>query len=187
MSQKITSVTYRRYRSRTILATGRFARLKPPNAPEGFVKRCVLRWLLLLLAAGSLQAEQVPPTSASDAIFLWLAGGISSARIQRLAQTQDQSRAFSCHTASQCTQQCTRALQKAGADSGLIQSLLHPSSGKSSDRSPDRKAGANASCACSRPAAQIAALVHEKNLNARRRQDSRPASRRCRRRRCFSE
>ena len=53
------------------------------------MKRCVLRWLLLLLAAGSLQAEQAPPTPASDAIFLWLAGGISSARIQRLIQTQN--------------------------------------------------------------------------------------------------
>src|SRR5437868_4291576 len=66
------------------------ARQKPPKPLEGFVKRCVLRWLLLLVAAGSLQAEQAPPTPPSDAIFLWLAGGISSARIQRLAQTRDE-------------------------------------------------------------------------------------------------
>ncbi|MFZ0797501.1 MAG: tetratricopeptide repeat protein [Terriglobales bacterium] len=151
------------------------------------MKRYVLRWLLLLFAAGSLQAEQAPPTSASDAIFLWLAGGISSARIerlmtQRLAQTRDQARALSCPATSRCALQCTRALQKAGADSGLIQSLMHPSPDRSSDRSndrssnrssdrrpdrsPDRKAAANAPCAFSSPAAQIAALVHDKNFNA---------------------
>ncbi len=124
------------------------------------MKRCVLIWLLLLLVAGSfsLQAEQVPPTPASDAIFLWLAGGISSARIQRLAQAPDRTaeaaRNFSCHA----TTQCTRALQKAGADSGLIQSLVRQNS--------DRKPASNASCSCSGPAAQVAALVHAKNFDA---------------------
>jgi len=124
------------------------------------VKRCVLIWLLLLLVAASfsLQAEQVSPTRASDAIFLWLAGGISSARIQRLAQapdrTPDETRNLACHA----TTQCTRALQKAGADSILIQSLVRQNS--------DRKTAANASCACSGPAAQVAALVHAKNFNA---------------------
>ena len=124
------------------------------------MKRCVLIWLLLLLVAASfsLQAEQVSPTRASDAIFLWLAGGISSARIQRLAQapdrTPDETRNLACHA----TTQCTRALQKAGADSILIQSLVRQNS--------DRKTAANASCACSGPAAQVAALVHAKNFNA---------------------
>jgi len=142
---------------------------------------------LLLLAAGSLQAEQAPPTPASDAIFLWLAGGISSARIQRLvraqnaqtrnAQTRDEARTFSCHAAPECTRQCTRALQKAGADSGLIQSLVRQSSdpksvSKSGLRSRSEseagpKAGRHdAPCACSSPAAQVAALVHEKNFDA---------------------
>src|SRR5271157_4824189 len=93
MSQ-ITSVTYRRRRGRTILATGDGRVSKPPKAPEGFVKRCVLRCLLLLLAAGSLHAEPTPAASAFDSAFLWLAGGISSARIerlmsQRLAQSGD--------------------------------------------------------------------------------------------------
>ena len=91
------------------------------------MKRCVLKSLLLLLAASSLQAEQVPSAPASDAIFLWLAGGISSARIQRLAQTRNESPnalansapSLSCHA----TTQCTRVLQKAGGDAGLIQSL----------------------------------------------------------------
>ena len=136
--------------------------------PEGFVKRCVLRWLLLLLAAGSLQAEQAPPTPASDAIFLWLAGGISSARIQRLVQTQnaqtrvelpDAAGTLSCHATSQCTRQCTRALQKAGADSDLIQIFVR----QSSDRSSDRKSAASA---CTGPAAQVATLVHDKNFAA---------------------
>jgi tetratricopeptide (TPR) repeat protein len=131
---------------------------KPPKPLEGFVKRCVLRWLLFLLAAGSLQAEQARPTPASDAIFLWLAGGISSARIQRLAQTRgdlsNAARNLSCHT----TPQCTRALQKAGADSGLIQSLVRQSAG--------RKPAPIAACSCSSAAVQVAALVHDKNLNA---------------------
>jgi len=129
------------------------------------VKRCV-RWLLLLLVAGSLQAEQAPATAVSDNIFLWLAGGISSARVQRLSQTRDISlnsaQPISCHASTQCT----RALQKAGADAGLIQSLVRLSSDQGSDRNPNRKAGAPASCACSSPAAQVAALVHDKNFNA---------------------
>ena len=145
------------------------------------MKRCVLRWLLLLLAAGSLRAEQGPLTPASDAIFLWLAGGLSSARIQRLlgaqnaqtqnAQVQDEARTFSCHATPQCTRQYTRALQKAGADSGLIQSLVRQSpdakSGSMSGSDPGAKAGRHdAPCACSSPAAQIAALVHDKNFVA---------------------
>ncbi len=53
------------------------------------MKRSVLRWLLIVLAAGPLWAEQAAPTSGRDAIFLWLAGGISSARIERLIQTEN--------------------------------------------------------------------------------------------------
>jgi len=155
---RITSVTYRRYRNRTIFSAGYFRASRPPRTPEGFVKRCVLRWLLLLLAAAPLQAEQAPPTPVCDVVFLWLAGGISSARIERLIQTQNaqtpgQTRTLSC----QSTSQCTRALQKAGADSGLIHSLA--------GRSPERKSAANTSCVCSSPAAQIAALVHDKNFD----------------------
>ena len=126
------------------------------------MKRCVLRWLLLLLAASSLQAQQVPPTPASDAIFLWLAGGISSARIERLARTRDEVLNPSCHA----TTQCTRALQMAGADASLIQSLGRQSSDRSSDRNRDRKPAASAACACSSPAAQIAALVHDRKFDA---------------------
>ncbi len=123
------------------------------------MKRCVLRWLLLLLAAASLHAEQVPPSPVCDAVFLWLAGGISSTRVERLiqkqnAQTPSQTRTLSC----QSTSQCTRALQKAGADSELIQSLV--------GRRSNRKPAADSACVCSSPAAHVAALVHDKNLDA---------------------
>jgi tetratricopeptide (TPR) repeat protein len=120
------------------------------------VKRCVLKWLLLLLAAGSLQAEQVPVVSSSDSVFLWLAGGVSNARVARLAQGKEDTRTLSCHASTLCIQQCTRALQKAGAEASLIQSLLKQSS--------DRKNAANVAGACSDPASQIAALVHDKNF-----------------------
>ncbi len=128
------------------------------------MKRCVLRWLLLLVAATSLHAEQVPASPVSDAVFLWLAGGISNTRVERLIQTQNaqtqnaqspsQTRVLSC----QSTSQCTRALQKAGADSELIQSLV--------GRRSDRKPAADSACVCSSPAAQVAALVHDKNFDA---------------------
>jgi|HubBroStandDraft_6_1064221.scaffolds.fasta_scaffold59539_1 tetratricopeptide (TPR) repeat protein len=160
MSLKITSVTYRRWRQRTILATGAILAPKPL---EGFVKRCVLRSLLLLLAVGSLRAEQAPAVTASDAIFLWLAGGISSARIERLAQMRAETRTLSFPS----TPQCTRALQKAGADSGLIQSLVRPNSETrpNSERSSERKTGTNVACSSSDAAAQIAALVHDKKFD----------------------
>ena len=121
------------------------------------MKRSVLRWLLPLLAAGSLQAQQTTSTSASDSIFLWLAGGISSARIQRLNQTPSPS----CHA----TTQCTRALQKAGADASLIESLARQTGDHNSERS-QAKSAARAACTCSSPAAEIAALVHDKNFGA---------------------
>jgi hypothetical protein len=126
------------------------------------VKRCVLTSLSLLLAFGSVQAEQAPAGPTSDFIFLWLAGGLSSARIQRLA-TQNKSfgrsepsvtsKVVSCHA----TLQCARALQKAGADSALIQHLGWTSTGKST---------AHPLCSCASAAAQIAALIHDKNFPA---------------------
>ena len=135
------------------------------------MKGCVLRLLLLLLAAGSLQAEQVPPTSASDTVFLWLAGGISSARIQRLAQTQSDGH-NSCHV----TAQYTRALQKAGADSGLIQSLGHQNDHQNLDRNSahqrDLKTAPVDACASSSPTAQVAALSSRQELQRRRRKNS---------------
>ena len=131
------------------------------------MKRCILRSLLLLLAAVPLQAEQAPTTPA-DVIFLWLAGGISSARIQRLAQTPDETWLLSCPATMQCTRQCTRALQKAGADTALIQSLARQAvDPKGRERSHGPKASRlHPSCNCSTSAAQIAALVHDKNFAA---------------------
>ncbi len=133
------------------------------------MKRCVLRWLLLFLVAGSLQAEQTPSTPASDAIFLWLAGGISNARIQRLAQTWGEAETLSCPATSQCNQQCARALQKAGADAGLIKSLVgHAAEPKAGLNSPSKvnRPQASSSCTCASPAAQVAALVHDKDFDA---------------------
>ncbi len=130
------------------------------------MKRSILRSFLLLLAAVPLQAEQ-PPTTPADAIFLWLAGGISSARIQRLAQTADETWLLSCPATMQCTRQCTRALQKAGADAPLIQSLARQTVDAKAGTDPAPKASRlHPSCNCSTPAAQIAALVQDKNFAA---------------------
>jgi tetratricopeptide (TPR) repeat protein len=157
MSFKITSVTYRRYLWRTILATGRLSRVNPP---EDFVKGCVLRLLLLLLAAGSLQAEQTSPAFSCDTIFWWLAGGLSSARIQRLVQTQSDD-----HTSCHATTQDTRVLQKAGADAGLIQSLAHHNSEGNPAHRPEPKLAVGTAGSASGPAAQVAALVHDKQFS----------------------
>jgi tetratricopeptide (TPR) repeat protein len=139
------------------------------------VKRCVPRWLLLLLTAGSLQAQQAP-SGTSNAIFLWLAGGISSARIERLmterrttARLEQARHELAVGTPSpscNSTSLCTRALQKAGADSSLIQSFLHESSHAISNRNSPRKSASTAGCACSSAAAQIAALIHDRNFVA---------------------
>ena len=122
------------------------------------MKRCVRVWVFLLLAAGVAQADQVAAAPASDNVFWWLAAGISSARIERLAQTAGVAQNLSCRA----TIQCTRALQKAGADGGLIESLGHAHA----DRMSARNAAAGATCSCQSPAAHVAALVHDKNLNA---------------------
>lgn len=118
---------------------------------------CVLRCLLLLLGVGFLQAQQVPANSATDTIFLWLAGGISSARIERLVPSQPELASngkASCHSSTRCT----RALQKAGAEAGLIQSFAH--------QDLDPKTTRTDLCGCATPAAEVAALVHDKNFGA---------------------
>jgi tetratricopeptide (TPR) repeat protein len=134
---------------------------------------------LLLLAAGSSQAGQAPPTPTSDTIFLWLAGGLSSARIQRLSvQTPPQplktqelapmqyepgdARNHSCNSASQYA----AALQKAGADSTLIHSLAPKSLNQISGSGSKSKSAASPGGNCSSPAAQIAVLVHDQRLGA---------------------
>ena len=137
---------------------------------EGFLKLCI-RWsLLLVLAAGSTLAHSEPATAPSDSVFLWLASGISSARIQRLSRTFGPLPIFSCPAPVACA----HALQKAGADAALIQNLTRHSrehsrehsKEQSSDRNTSRTPDTGKSCNCSRPAAQIAALVRDKNFPA---------------------
>lgn len=135
------------------------------------MNRCLLRSLLLLLAANLVHAEQVPVTSPCNSIFLWLAGGISSARVQRLAQTpsaqienaqsSNQARNDSCRI----TPDCTRALRAAGADDVLIRSLAKVNS---SQKSSSKVNAAKVTRSCSGPAAQIAALVHDKKFDGAR-------------------
>jgi tetratricopeptide (TPR) repeat protein len=120
------------------------------------LKNRVLISLLLVLAAGSLHAEQVVAATSCDSVLWWLAAGISSARIQRIVKSSPDSQAISCSLSTQCG----RTLQRAGADAGLIASLSHSNA----------KAGSNlhisagASCSNSRPAAQVANLIREKKF-----------------------
>jgi protein O-GlcNAc transferase len=112
---------------------------------EAFVNRAVLCGLLALLAAGSVQAEQTPSSTSQEALFYWLAGEISSPRIQRLTAE----RGLSCHL----TAQYMAALKRAGADAGLIQRL-------------GREQTAAAACSSSGSIAQIAAFVHDRQFDA---------------------
>ena len=123
------------------------------------MKRCVprWRWLLLLLAASSLHGgptklrPRLVPTPFSCGWQGAFRARESNAWLERETK----------HASLQATPttQCTRALQKAGADLALIQSLGRLSI------SPDRKSAASAPSACSSPAAQIAALVHDKKFD----------------------
>jgi len=109
------------------------------------VKRSALGGLLLLLVAGPLRAELTPSATSSDALFYWLAAGLSRPRIQRLTSE----RGLACRVSAQSTS----ALKKAGADASLIQSL-------------GRKPAATPVCNTSTPAAQVAALVHDRQFDA---------------------
>jgi tetratricopeptide (TPR) repeat protein len=109
------------------------------------VKHRVLSGLLFLLVAGALRAEQAPSSTSPDTVFYWLAAGISSPRIQRLTAE----RGLVCHL----TPQYTAALKKAGADAALIHTLA-------------RKSTATTACSSATPAAQIAALVHDRRFDA---------------------
>jgi tetratricopeptide (TPR) repeat protein len=130
------------------------------------VKKWVLSSLLLMLAAGSLRAEPVSSGSSCERVFWWLAGGISSARIQRIVSS-DQTLAASCSASAQCR----HALQKAGADTGLIASLQQQDAKltakpKSPGSNADRKMAADPSCAETSRAAQVAILIHQKKFDA---------------------
>ncbi len=122
-----------------------------PRSPEVLVKRGSLIFLSFVLVAGSVQAEKAPSGPALDDIFLWLAGGLSSARIQRLADTG---------LACRITPPCIRALQKSGASPALIQDLARPSGThqnarhrsaaypEATSQSGRKKSATTASCTC---------------------------------------
>jgi tetratricopeptide (TPR) repeat protein len=132
------------------------------------VERCVARWFVLLLTVGSLHAQQAPIASLPDTVFLWLAGGISSARAERLLKTQSGSADTSANPSCHATTQCTRALQKAGAESSLIQNLSCQSMAHQGMVHPsvDRKSAGDGTRSCTGPFAMVAALVQDKKLNA---------------------
>ena len=108
------------------------------------MKGCVWGGLVLVLLAGSLQAD-APSAISPDTIIYWLAAGISSPRIQRLTGE----RGLACHL----TPQYAAALKKAGADASLMRSL-------------ERKSAPATPCSSSTSAAQVAALAHEGNSEA---------------------
>lgn len=109
------------------------------------------------VAASYSAHSSIPICSNLQDIFLWLAGGISTPRIQRLA-SGDNAR-LDCRV----TPVCTRALEKAGADAGLIRFLSSTTRRQSIAK---LEHGATAPCTCTGAAPEIAALVHDKNLPA---------------------
>jgi tetratricopeptide (TPR) repeat protein len=122
---------------------------------KGWVPTLFLSCLVFcLLTAGAVCSGETPLASDdSDDVFLWLAGGLSDARVARLAQSSPQSINLSAKSAGGCE----RALLRAGADRDLIQQLLHPANANTAG---------HALGSCATPAAEIAALIHEKNLVA---------------------
>jgi tetratricopeptide (TPR) repeat protein len=136
------------------------------------VNRWILSWVFILLMVGSAWAEQGTAMDASDRVFLWLASGISNARVERLIQAdsinksatnkKEDAQRFACYP----TAACTKALQKAGADAELIKSLLPSFGQRSSSGKPSAQSAADASCPCNNAAAQIAAFTHQGNFDA---------------------
>jgi tetratricopeptide (TPR) repeat protein len=147
------------------------------QSPEDFVKRGWLTWLSLLLVACSLKAEQTPSGPSLDEVFLWLAGGISSARIQRLTGANGSTRGLACRV----TPPCIRTLRNAGANEHLIQELerqdkaeqngthagpIHQKKTVASGSQQKASRRSDTSCGCTGAAAEIAAVAHTNNLNA---------------------
>ncbi len=130
------------------------------------MRRGWLAGVSLLLMTGVLRAESARPAPCLDDVFLWLAGGLSSARIERLAGTTQ----GGTHLACQISSTCVRALQNGGADDSLIQYLGGPGTSHAAAAhlkaasQPQRKSS-DADCSCSGALAEVAALVHRKNLD----------------------
>src|ERR1019366_3681993 len=70
--------------------------------------------------------------------------------------------------ACRITSPCIRALRNAGADPALIQNLAGQSTThqEATAQSQQQKSAAGASCNCASAAVEVAALVHDKNLEA---------------------
>lgn len=109
------------------------------------MKRSVLRWLLLPLAASSLLAQPNPPAPSSVTIFWWLAGGISSKRLERAVRDKGLGCRVTAHYAAD--------LEKAGATPNLIRVLQETSA-------------PSTACVGSVPAARVAALIHGQKFDA---------------------
>ena len=159
---QITSVTYPRHLRSDYFGPKGISRAVSAQFPEGLVKRGWMTWLFLLLVAGSLHAEQVPSGPALDSVFLWLAAGTSSARVQHLITDVNASPA----PIGRITPNCVHALQKAGASAALIHDLTVRSedSEKSARTTASQKAGSNTSFGCGGAAAELAALAYSKNF-----------------------
>ena len=122
--------------------------------------------LCFLLSTGSAQAGQSGPIAPLEQVFIWLAGGISSARIERLAATH-------VTQTGGLTPACVRALQNAGADAqliGLIEApaTARPTTGSSSAHQKTASSSITqetqpADCTDSSAAAELAALTHKKD------------------------
>jgi len=111
----------------------------------------------------TLKPERTVAASGSgiDDVFLWLAAGISTSRIQRLVANDGGQ--ITCHVAPVCL----RALEKAGADAKLIHFLTPGAASLSKTSHSDSQALRRSakSCICSGAAAEIAALIHAKKLS----------------------
>jgi tetratricopeptide (TPR) repeat protein len=105
-----------------------------------------------------------PVCSGINGIFLWMAGGISSARIQRLVGGEN------AHLGCHLTPSCIRALEKAGADAKLIHFLTDAGSNDPKTVAQPKagtagKSALSSSCKCAGASAEVAALVHARKLN----------------------
>lgn len=112
--------------------------------------------------SSSERSSSTPTCSGIDDILLWLAGGVSNARIQRLAGDNFK---LACHI----TPSCARTLEKGGADASLIHFLAGADAAhqKLTGSVAQQKSGiaTASSCKCAGAAAEVAALVHAKNFS----------------------
>lgn len=157
--------------------------LGSPRKPGG-IRRNSWVFFLSLLAACAMWARETPPSATHsslpvsatspavasseassgvslDDIFLWLAGGISSPRIQRLTASE-----VASGSGGHVSPACIKALRAGGADDDLIRHFdsIAPHWLATQTGLSNHLAGTAVNQAsCARPAAEIAFLVHVKN------------------------